>query len=167
MVYLEGAGESAGEWRRQEKRQHIKGMSLSSSPKGAGSYPVGKLGNTELRLAHAPEGRKPGAVYTSQLVVYRCWRMRGGVGGGGWEGEALRTEAHALVDGRYLGHVKKAESNAVFLNWKKKITSTLRRLLKQFFLIAPAPSNFNTANILSVMYYCSLCVCWGAWIANH
>lgn len=36
--------------------------------------------------------------------------------GGGLGAEALRTEAHALVVGRYLGHVKKAESNAVFLN---------------------------------------------------
>lgn len=45
-------------------------MSVSSSPKGAGSYPVGKPGNTELGIAHAPEGRKPGAVY--RLVVYRC-----------------------------------------------------------------------------------------------
>ena len=30
--------------------------------------------------------------------------------------EASRTEAHTFVVGRYLGHVKKAESNAVFLN---------------------------------------------------
>lgn len=55
---------------RQEERQRIKVMSVSSSPKGAGSYPVGKPGNTELGIAHAPEGRKPGAVY--RLVVYRC-----------------------------------------------------------------------------------------------
>lgn len=98
---------------RQEKRQHIKGMSLSSSPKGAGSYPVGKLGNTEPGLAHAPEGRKPGAIYTSQWFTDAEECVAGW--GGGWEGEALRTEAHALVVGRYLGHVKKAESNAVFL----------------------------------------------------
>ena len=43
-------------------------MSLHSSPKGAGSYPVG----TELRIAPAPEGREPGVGYTTQLVVYRC-----------------------------------------------------------------------------------------------
>lgn len=36
--------------------------------------------------------------------------------GQGLGAEALRTEAHALVVGRYLGHMKKAECNAVFLN---------------------------------------------------
>lgn len=53
---------------RQEKRQRIKVMFLNSSPQGAGAYPVG----TELRIALAPEGREPGVVYTTQLVVYRC-----------------------------------------------------------------------------------------------
>lgn len=84
-------------------------LSLSSSPKGAGSLPCGQRKTQSSASPMHPRGASLGAALqiSGLQVLKNAWR-------GGWA-EALRTEAHALVVGRYLGHVK-SRVHVVFFN---------------------------------------------------
>ena len=98
------------------KEAAYKGYVLKQQPKRSWILPCGQTGKHRAPTRPCTRGAQAwGRLHQSVSglqMLKNAWRGWGG----GWEGEALRTEAHALVDGRYLGHVKKAESNAVFLN---------------------------------------------------